>query len=203
MAVGCGGGGSKGGGGTNATASGSANAGVNTLESLFPGSQGGQAKAAEFPDTKVGSHKDEAIALGSHGGGGGGGAKALKPTEAALSLAAPTGGGELTVRAVRVGGEGSFSVVGDPCTGKTLPAGGSCSLTVRFAPASVGPHTAELTVDTSAADADFRAQLSGVGTAPRSSTPSPTPSVTPSPSPSSPTTPSVSVTPTGPVTASP
>ncbi|GAA2740369.1 hypothetical protein GCM10010440_07080 [Kitasatospora cinereorecta] len=70
-------------------------------------------------------------------------------------------------------------MVRNGCTGKTLTPGQSCVVVIEFAPKSVGSYTVELTVDTSAADADYRVRLTGVGVG---STPSSPPTTKPSPS---------------------
>ena len=42
-------------------------------------------------------------------------------------------------------GAAAFTITGDTCTGTSLAAGGTCTVTVRFAPASTATGTATLT----------------------------------------------------------
>jgi hypothetical protein len=59
-------------------------------------------------------------------------------------------------------------VEADTCSGTVVPAGGSCSVAVSFAPAAVGARTGLLTVYGNVAGGQATATLSGVGTAPAS-----------------------------------
>jgi len=68
------------------------------------------------------------------------------------------------VLSVVLGGTGrtEFQVTADSCTGQSLMGGGSCAITVRFAPVSLGAKTASLTAS-AAAGVSVVAQLSGTG----------------------------------------
>src|SRR4051794_33657489 len=59
------------------------------------------------------------------------------------------GSAPLAINAATIGGPGAgdFSVTADECTGATVPRGGSCNVTVRFAPTVTGIRAANLTVD--------------------------------------------------------
>jgi hypothetical protein len=59
------------------------------------------------------------------------------------------GSAPLAINAATIGGPGSadFSETADECTGATVPRGGSCDVTVRFAPTVTGIRAANLTVD--------------------------------------------------------
>jgi hypothetical protein len=58
-----------------------------------------------------------------------------------------------------------FAIVSDPCSGASLPAGGTCTVTARFSATAVGARTATLRVATSAGGTATSA-LSGTGSAP-------------------------------------
>src|SRR4051812_46199495 len=59
------------------------------------------------------------------------------------------GSAPLAINAATIGGPGGgdFSETADECTGATVPRGGSCNVTVRFAPTVTGIRAASLTVD--------------------------------------------------------
>ncbi|MEU1283598.1 hypothetical protein [Kitasatospora sp. NPDC005856] len=190
LTAGCGGGGggSSSGGTTSATVLPTAQTSAPTdsnpsaIATLFPGSQGGNAVAtAKVPSTPLGGQSGKTVLL----------AAPHNPSEnnTGTSTEAVTSTGT-TIGAVHLSA-GSFSVADNPCTGRTLQPGDTCTLTVTFSPTTVGTHTAELTVDTSAADAAYRVELIGEGVesgsaspsspSPSSHSKSPTPETTPSP----------------------
>ncbi|MFL6030626.1 MAG: choice-of-anchor D domain-containing protein [Gaiellaceae bacterium] len=57
-----------------------------------------------------------------------------------------------------------FTVVGDGCSGLTLPPGTSCSMSIAFNPTNVGTRTASLVVSDNAPNSPQRAALTGTGT---------------------------------------
>ncbi|MFD5433255.1 hypothetical protein ACFWJ4_13965 [Kitasatospora sp. NPDC127067] len=134
---------------------------------------------AMVPATPLGGQSRKAVLLSAH--------TAPPENNTGTSNEAGTGTGT-TIGAVHLSA-GSFSVVDNPCTGRTLQSGDTCTISVAFSPTTAGTHTAELTVDTSAADADYRVELIGEGVAsgspspssPSSHSKSPTPETTPSP----------------------
>ncbi|MDO8391373.1 MAG: choice-of-anchor D domain-containing protein [Actinomycetota bacterium] len=70
------------------------------------------------------------------------------PTAAQDVIIANTGPSPLHVTEAQLTGPNaaSFEVVSDPCTGVDIAVGGTCRVTVRYNPVSVGTHTARLTV---------------------------------------------------------
>ncbi|MET8543531.1 hypothetical protein ABZW03_23205 [Kitasatospora sp. NPDC004799] len=190
LAAGCGGGG----GGSSATTTpapvlptaetpvptGSAGSDPSAIASLFPGSKGGTAVSkATLPATPLGEQVTKTMYI------------------VAPPITSEAGTGTGTDSGTTIGDvhlpAGSFSVVSNPCTGRTLRPGESCPLTVAFSPTTVGTHSAELTVDTSATDSDYRVELVGEGLESGSSSPSPS---SPSNAPTPWTTSSPEVTPT-------
>ncbi|MFJ7912004.1 hypothetical protein [Kitasatospora sp. NPDC096204] len=150
----------------------------NAIATLFPGSNGNPAVSkAKLPATSLGGETTEPVVLA--------GRPSTPESGVAADAASATG---TTIGAVHLSA-GSFSVTDNPCTGRTLHSGDTCTLTVAFAPTTVGTQSAELTVDTSAADADYRVELigEGLGSSSASPSPSPSPSLSPSPSETSPT----------------
>ncbi|MFE4512963.1 hypothetical protein ACFRMQ_02030 [Kitasatospora sp. NPDC056783] len=131
-----------------------------SIASLFPGSKGGTVVTkAKLPATPLGGQTTETVVL-------------------AGPLNTPDGGStKLSTAGTTIGAvhlpAGSFSVADNPCTGRTLQPGDTCAITVAFAPTTVGTHSAELTVDTSAADTEYRTELIGEGVESNSSSPSP------------------------------
>lgn len=171
LTAGCGGGSSS---GETPAPTGSSATDPSAIASLFPGSRGGTSGGkAMVPPVPLGGQSDKSIALGTHS------APPESNTVTGVEAATGTGTGT-TIGAVHLSA-GSFSVADNPCTGRTLQPGDTCVITIAFSPTTVGTHTAELTVDTSAADADYRVELIGEGLAPGSPSPSshaksPTPS---------------------------
>ncbi|MFD4661084.1 hypothetical protein ACFWP2_36335 [Kitasatospora sp. NPDC058444] len=176
VTAGCGGGSSS---GETPAPTGSSASDPSAISTLFPGSKGGSPAAkAMLPSTPLGGQSDKSIALGTHS------APPESNTVTGVEAATSTGTGT-TIGAVHLS-TGSYSVADNPCTGRTLQPGDTCVITIAFSPTTVGTHTAELTVDTSAADADYRVELIGEGVEPGSPSPSsssksPTPVTTPSP----------------------
>src|SRR6478736_1282636 len=64
-------------------------------------------------------------------------------------------------------GAAAFTVTGDTCTGISLAAGGTCTVTVRFAPASIATDTATLTAASANPAVTATAALTGTGVRPR------------------------------------
>ena len=56
-----------------------------------------------------------------------------------------------------------FSIVNDPCSGSTLAAGASCTVTIRFTPAILQPETANLTTIGDALRTTLTVPLDGMG----------------------------------------
>lgn len=76
-------------------------------------------------------------------------------------------GGPATIASVGITGQnqGAFSITGTTCgTGSTVPGGGSCTVTLRFSPPSVGTDTGRLEVYYSPPDSAFMSlNLNGTG----------------------------------------
>jgi hypothetical protein len=64
-------------------------------------------------------------------------------------------------------GAAAFTVTGDTCTGISLAAGGTCTVTVRFAPASMATDTATLTAASANPAVTATDTLTGTGVRPR------------------------------------
>jgi peptidoglycan/xylan/chitin deacetylase (PgdA/CDA1 family) len=70
---------------------------------------------------------------------------AVGGTAEASAVVRNDGAAPLRLTATRlVGGNGRFDIVADACSGATVPAGGSCAVSVRFSPTAVGTTTARL-----------------------------------------------------------
>ncbi|MFJ8623557.1 hypothetical protein ACIRD3_12020 [Kitasatospora sp. NPDC093550] len=137
------------------TASSGTNA--NAIATLFPASKGHTTVTkAKVPTTPLGQQNHKVVLL-------------TAPPESSGSSA----GTGVTLGAAHLPA-GSFSLAGNACTGQTLQPGQTCPLEIVFAPTSVGTHSAELTVDTSAGRADYRVELTGEGVASASGSASPT-----------------------------
>jgi hypothetical protein len=89
----------------------------------------------------------------------------------------------------------AVTIVQDGCTGKTVPANASCTVSLRLTPSRTGAHTATLVVPSNAPDSPLRVALTGTGTAvaipPPPPEPKPEPPVT---TPTTPTTPTTTTT---------
>src|SRR5918912_3218541 len=128
-----------------------------------------------------------AAAAGSHGGGGGGGggtttttaapAVALTPTsltfgaQAIGTTSAPqsitvtnTGNAGLFISSAAVPNTLDFTEVSDGCSGLTLAAGTSCTVSITFSPTASGTRSAAFTVTDNAANSPQSAPLTGTGT---------------------------------------
>lgn len=99
-----------------------------------------------------------------------------------------TGGAPLSVGQAGISGPdaSSFTSAADSCSGATLAAGATCTVSVAFDPGSTGQRSATLNIP--AADASHIVALSGDATTPTSTpppppNPPPPPSPTPSPNP--------------------
>ncbi|MDO8213946.1 glycerophosphodiester phosphodiesterase family protein [Conexibacter sp. CPCC 206217] len=81
------------------------------------------------------------------------------------------GGRALEISRVRVTGadgavsESAFALAGDTCTDEFVPAGGSCTVSVRFAPQTLGAAAGRLVLDTDTGDGTHVFALSGTGVA--------------------------------------
>jgi hypothetical protein len=95
-------------------------------------------------------------------------------TPTAITISNPSTG-SLPVAGVVAGGD--FLVDGDGCTGTTLSSGGSCGVSVRFAPGGTGARTGTLSVSSPYVSTATGA-LSGTGTTPPAPTPATTPTTT-------------------------
>ncbi len=77
-----------------------------------------------------------------------------------------SGGRALELTSVRLGGDSdAFLLSGDTCTNAIVPAGGSCTLRVRFAPQALGAASGTLTLAGNLGDGERTVALSGSGVA--------------------------------------
>src|SRR3954465_15515999 len=133
------------------------------------------------------------VALGSHGGGGGAGgggtpppppptgtpsvtftptsltfgAQAINTTSAPQSITIKnTGNGSLFINSAATRGANplDFTQVGDGCSGLTLPAGGTCSVSINFSPKATGPRSATFTPTDNAPASPQTVPITGTGT---------------------------------------
>jgi hypothetical protein len=58
---------------------------------------------------------------------------------------------------------GPFSIAGSSCAGATLDAGQTCTVTVQFAPTTVGSFSGSLTIKDNATAGTKTVKLSGTG----------------------------------------
>ena len=81
--------------------------------------------------------------------------------------------GPTSVRGVRVLGEqrGDFLIADEDCTEAPVPAAGTCTVSVRFAPSAAGPRTGTLRVLVAERDRPLTVALTGTGTAPQAGPP--------------------------------
>jgi hypothetical protein len=77
-----------------------------------------------------------------------------------------TGGAELTISGVTVGGTNPVDFAETTTCGTTLAAGAHCTIAVTFTPASLGNFTATISVADNAADSPQTSTLAGTGVAP-------------------------------------
>lgn len=94
---------------------------------------------------------------------------ASSPQSVTLTNAGPA---PLVVSGVVLSGASAFSESGDTCTGATLPADGSCSVSLTFDPAATGGYGATLAFSSSAANTLPTVAIGGAAVAPA---PAPTP----------------------------
>jgi hypothetical protein len=80
---------------------------------------------------------------------------------------ANTGGQATGTLTATLTGSAAFTVTGDTCTGISLAAGGTCTVTVRFAPASIATDTATLTAASANPAVTATDALTGTGVRPR------------------------------------
>jgi|tagenome__1003787_1003787.scaffolds.fasta_scaffold20985392_2 hypothetical protein len=78
---------------------------------------------------------------------------------------ANTGNADLQVNGVSLGGTDArdFAIATNGCAGAPVPPGGSCTVTVKFAPTVNGPRTGSLIFTDTAADSPRSVALSGTG----------------------------------------
>ena len=129
-----------------------------------------------------------AVAVGDHGNGGGGGGGAPPPPAAAPSVtftptsltfaaqaigttSAPqsititnTGKASLFINSAAVPNTLDFTEVNDGCSGLTLAAGTSCSVSITFSPTGSGTRSATFTLTDNAAGSPQRVPMTGTGT---------------------------------------
>jgi hypothetical protein len=130
-----------------------------------------------------------AVAAGDHGSGGGGGgggttttaAPAVAFTPTSLTFAAQdvgttsapqsitvtnTGNAGLFINSAATRGTNAldFTQVSDGCSGLTLPAGTSCSVSITFSPTGTGTRSATFTLTDNAANSPQTVPITGTGT---------------------------------------
>jgi Abnormal spindle-like microcephaly-assoc'd, ASPM-SPD-2-Hydin/Putative Ig domain len=81
-----------------------------------------------------------------------------------------TGTGSLFINSAAVPNTLDFTVVDDGCSGLTLAAGTSCSMSITFSPTAAGTRSAQLTVTDNAPNSPQTAPLTGTGTTPAGTT---------------------------------
>jgi len=110
-------------------------------------------------------------------GGGSPGGSALTASPSSLSFPATATGSASAAQAVTVSNPGTSPATVSPATvsgpftqastcGTSIPAGGSCTISVTFAPTAAGPASGTLTVASSAPGSPLAIALSGTGTSP-------------------------------------
>jgi len=93
------------------------------------------------------------------------GEQALGTLSAPREVVVRNGGGRaLHVSSARIAGD-AFLLSGDDCSGAIVPAGGSCTLRVRFAPQALGAAEARLTIADDSGEGAHEATLTGSGVA--------------------------------------
>lgn len=87
-------------------------------------------------------------------------------TSAAQSITVNnTGDASLFINGLKINGAPfDFTIVGDGCSGMTLPAGTGCTVQINFSPTTTGTRTGTFTVTDNAADSPQSATLTGTGT---------------------------------------
>src|SRR4051812_6742092 len=131
------------------------------------------------------------VAIASHGGGGGGGgtpppppptgtpsvtftptsltfgAQAINTTSAPQSITIKnTGNGSLFINSAATRGTNAldFTQVGDGCSGLTLPAGATCSVSINFSPKATGTRSATFILTDNAPASPQTVPITGTGT---------------------------------------
>ncbi|MCX5212731.1 hypothetical protein OG689_26190 [Kitasatospora sp. NBC_00240] len=154
---------------------------ITAVETLFPGSGGnGTVKTISFPTTSLGfvgageprpdtsgASPPSSVASSplSHPGASPMLLVFQGPTGQASGQASPE---VVIVRGVHVSNT-DFEVTEDNCTGATIGAGRTCTVSIDFSPESAGQKTADLSVETSGPD--IHAQLTGTAVDDRSQPP--------------------------------
>ena len=107
-------------------------------------------------------------------------------TVTVTSFGLPDAGGasNLTFGPIGISGPqaAAFALVGDTCTGRVLPSGLQCQLTVRFAPGAARPAAASLDIAHNASGGASHVALGGTGIAPAAA-PGPAPAAAAAPAP--------------------
>src|SRR3954471_9884895 len=91
------------------------------------------------------------------------------PTSASQTVTVRnTGNGPLTVSGLALGGAnaGDFTITGTTCLAASVPAAGTCTVNVAFAPTAVGTRTASLLIADNAGGSPQSVALTGTGIAP-------------------------------------
>jgi len=74
-----------------------------------------------------------------------------------------SGPGPVTIQQIALSGERTNFVVADQCTGTTLAAGATCTVSISLNPQALGAHSASLTITTSAPGIPLSVALEGTG----------------------------------------
>jgi hypothetical protein len=79
-----------------------------------------------------------------------------------------TGSGDLTISAVTIGGTNAadFSKSSDTCTGATVAATDSCTISIMFSPSQTGSRIATISITDNAVNSPQNLTLTGLGTGP-------------------------------------
>jgi hypothetical protein len=95
------------------------------------------------------------------------GAQAIGTTSAAQSITIKnTGNGSLFINSAQTRGADplDFTQVDDGCSGLTLPAGGSCNVSITFSPTATGARSATFILTDNAANSPQNVPITGTGT---------------------------------------
>lgn len=135
--------------------------------------------ALSVPAVAAGDRGSGGGGSGGGGGGGGGGAPAVSFTPTSLTFAAQeigttsapqsititnTGTASLFINSAAVPNTLDFTQVNDGCSGLTLAAGTSCSVSITFSPTASGTRSAAFTLTDNAAGSPQTVPLTGTGT---------------------------------------
>ncbi len=75
-----------------------------------------------------------------------------------------SGNADLVIGAITSPPSSPFQIIGDKCSGKTLPFGANCTLTIRFSPTSTGPFSSSINIPSNDSQKNpLINYLSGVG----------------------------------------